>query len=145
MSSFTEQEIGWARGGRRWGLEWTGTGNVPVQEYDNLYKKFKAEKFDAMRICKTLKGAGMRYALFCNKHHDGFCMWDSKLSDYKITSPECPAGRDFTKEWADACRATGLKHGVYFSQPDWHHPDFIRSEESQRRFIKTMHGWVRNC
>ena len=143
MSSFTEQEIGWARGGRRWGLEWTGTGGVSVQEYDSLYKKFKAEKFDAMRICKTLKGAGMRYAMFCNKHHDGFCMWDSKLTDYKITSPLCPAGRDFTKEWADACRASGLKHGVYFSQPDWHHPDFVRSEESQRRFIKTMHGWVR--
>ena len=114
-----------------------------MQEYDNLFSKFKAEKFDAMRICKTLKDAGMTYALFCNKHHDGFCMWDTKLSDYKITGPQCPAGRDLTKEWADACRASGLKHGVYFSQPDWHHPDFIRSEQSQRRFIKTMHGWVR--
>jgi alpha-L-fucosidase len=143
MSSFTEQEISWGRAGRRWGLEWTGTGAVPAQEYDDLYKKFKAEKFNALHICQTLKGAGMRYALFCNKHHDGFCMWDTKLSDYKITSPQCPAGRDLTREWADACRATGLKHGVYFSQPDWHDPDFIRSEEAQKRFIKTMHGWVR--
>jgi len=143
MSSFTEQEIGWARGGRRWGLEWTGTGGVPAEEYDNLFRKFNAEKLDAMHICKTLKDAGTTYALFCNKHHDGFCMWDTKLTDYKITSPQCPAGRDLTREWTAACRACGLKHGVYFSQPDWHHPDFLRSEESQRRFIKTMHGWVR--
>jgi len=143
MSSFTETEIAWGRAGRRWGLEWTGTGTVPPEVYDNLYKKFKAEKFDALRLCRIYKDAGMRYALFCNKHHDGFCMWDTKLSNYKITAPECPAGRDLTKEWAEACRATGLRHGVYFSQPDWYHPDFIRSPDSQERFIKTMHGWVR--
>ena len=143
MSSFKEVEIGWGRAGRRWGLEWTGTGEVPPEEYDSLYKKFKVDKFDALRICKTLKEAGMRYAFFCNKHHDGFCMWDTKLSDYRITSPQCPAGRDLTKEWADACRATGLKHGVYFSQPDWYHPDYLRSEQAHKRFIATMHGWVR--
>jgi alpha-L-fucosidase len=149
MSSFTGDEIGWARGGRRWGLEWTGTGGVPEAEYDSLFTKFRAEKFDALRLCKTFKDAGMTYALFCNKHHDGFCMWDTQLSDYKITAAQCPAGRDLTREWTDACRSTGLKHGVYFSQPDWRHPDFVRTEQSQRRFIKTMHGWVRelltNC
>ncbi|KKL09289.1 hypothetical protein LCGC14_2567350, partial [marine sediment metagenome] len=78
-----------------------------------------------------------------NKHHDGLCMWDTKLSDYKSTSPECPADRDFFKEWADASRATGLKNGIYFSQTDWYHPDYMRDEKSHKRYIETMHGWVR--
>jgi alpha-L-fucosidase len=142
MSSLEEGEIGWSRGGTRWGFSDWGTGGVPVDVYDNLYKRFKAQRFDAHNLCQILKNAGMRYAFFCNKHHDGFCMWDTKLSDYKITSPECPCGRDLTKEWAEACTATGLRYGVYFSQPDWYHPDYLRSEEAHKRFIATMHGWV---
>ena len=142
MSSLKGGEIGWSRGGPRHG-GWPGGGEVPAEVYDNLYKEFNAEKFNARELCEILKDAGMRFTTFCNKHHDGFCMWDTKLSDYKITNPLCPVGRDLTREWVEACRAKGLKYALYVSQPDWHHPDAFRNPEAHARFIKTLHGWVR--
>ncbi|MCX6926123.1 MAG: alpha-L-fucosidase, partial [Verrucomicrobia bacterium] len=133
-------EISWSRHGAGAALH-QGAGLDP--EYDSYYKQFKAEKFNARELCTILKDAGMRFSTFCNKHHDGFCMWDTQLSDYKSTSPECPAGRDFTREWAEACRATGLKYAVYPSQPDWIDTDYLRSPEAHARYIQRLHGWIR--
>lgn len=64
----------------------------------------------------------MKYAVLATKHHDGFCMFDSKYTDYKITNT--PFCRDLVKEYADAFRAEGLKVGFYYSLIDWHHPEF---------------------
>jgi alpha-L-fucosidase len=66
--------------------------------------------------------AGMRYAVLTTKHHEGFCLWDTALTDYK--APNTPAGRDLLRPWVDAFRAEGLRIGFYHSLLDWHHPDF---------------------
>ncbi|MBA7642035.1 hypothetical protein ES703_49721 [subsurface metagenome] len=98
-------EIGWSRGGERRGR--SGTGSIPVEVYDNLYKQFNPIKFDADRWVQIAKDAGMKYLVFTSKHHDGFSMFDSKLTNYKITNS--PFKRDVVKELADACHKTGLK------------------------------------
>jgi alpha-L-fucosidase len=79
-------EIGWSRGGQRRGRKDKSTGSIPVEIYDNLYKQFNPVKFDADEWIQTAKDAGMKYLVFTSKHHDGFSMFDSKLTDYKITN-----------------------------------------------------------
>ncbi|HLA83280.1 MAG TPA: alpha-L-fucosidase, partial [Thermoguttaceae bacterium] len=74
---------------------------------------------------------------------DGFCNFDSKLTDYKITSPESPYGRDIVKQLADACHRGGVLWGVYYSQPDWRHPDYLAGDEAHKRYIKYFQGQVR--
>ncbi len=104
-------EIGWSRG-----------APIPIEEYDNLYKKFNPVKFDADRWVKIAKDAGMKYMIFTTKHHDGFCMFDTKQTDYNIM--HSPFGRDVTGELARACRKGGIRFGTYYSVCDWHNPDF---------------------
>ena len=89
-------EIGWSRGGERRGR--SGKGEVPVGVYDNLYKQFNPKKFKADEWVKIAKEAGMKYLVFTTKHHDGFVNFDSKLTNYKITSPESPFRRDIIAE-----------------------------------------------
>ena len=127
-------EIGWSRGGERRGTG--GTGTIPVEVYDNLYKQFNPVKFNADEWVQIAKDAGMKYLVFTTKHHDGFSMFDSKLTDYKITSS--PFKRDVVKELADACHKAGLGLGFYYSQPDWHHPDY--RTENHARYIKYLHS-----
>ncbi len=104
-------EIGWSRGTK-----------VPVEEYDSLYKKFNPVKFDADRWAKIAEDAGMKYVVFTTKHHDGFCMFDTKQSDYNVMNS--PFGRDATGELARACRRRAIKFGTYYSVCDWHNPNF---------------------
>jgi alpha-L-fucosidase len=132
-------EIGWSRGGERRGRK--GTGSIPVEVYDNLYKTFDPVEFDAKEWTSIAKSAGMRYMVFTTKHHDGFSMFDSRLTDYKITSPESPYGRDVVAQLADACRQGGLWWGIYYSPPDWYHPDY--RAENHARYIGFLHGQVR--
>ena len=130
-------EIGWSRGGERRGR--SGTGSIPVEIYDNLYKQFDPVKFNADEWVQVAKDAGMKYLVFTSKHHDGFSMFDSKLTDYKITNS--PFKRDVVKELADACHKGGLKLGYYYSPVDWYHPDY--RTEDHARYIKFLHGQLR--
>ncbi len=104
-------EIGWSRGAQ-----------IPIEEYDNLYKQFNPTQFNADEWVSIAKAAGMKYMVFTTKHHDGFCMFDTKQTDYNIMNS--PFGRDVVKELAEACRKGGIAFGTYHSVCDWHHPDF---------------------
>ncbi|MBM3854624.1 MAG: hypothetical protein FJ399_15985 [Verrucomicrobia bacterium] len=115
-------EIGWSRAGERRGYRGPGT-IIPTEVYDNLYKEFNPTQFDAAEWVRIAQAAGMKYIVFTSRHHDGFSMFDTQASDYKITSPLSPYRRDIVKQLADAAHAAGLKFGLYYSQPDWHHPD----------------------
>lgn len=99
-----------------------------VKEYENLKTTFNPVSFDPGRWAKAAKNAGMRYVVFTTKHHDGFCMFDTKLTDYKLTDPGCPfhtnPKANVTKEIFDAFRAQGMWVGPYFSKPDWHCDDY---------------------
>jgi alpha-L-fucosidase len=140
--SLVGTEIGWSRGGERRGRKETKTGEIPVEVYDNLYKKFNPVKFDPDQWVQLAKDSGMKYMVFTSRHHDGFSNFDSKFTDYKITSPESPYRKDIVKQLADACHRGGLLWGTYYSQPDWHHPDY-RNGEAHARFIEYVHAQVR--
>ncbi|HNR35944.1 MAG TPA: alpha-L-fucosidase, partial [Candidatus Hydrogenedentes bacterium] len=131
-------EIGWSRGGERRG---TGgaPGQIPVEVYDNLYKEFNPVEFNAREWVEIAKQAGMKYLVFTTRHHDGFSMFDTALSDYKITNS--PFKRDVVAELAQACHEAGLRLGFYYSPPDWHHPDY--RTENHARFLEYLHGQVR--
>ncbi|MFB0554006.1 MAG: alpha-L-fucosidase [Phycisphaerae bacterium] len=132
-------EIGWSRGGERRGRKDKSTGSIPVEIYDNLYKQFNPVKFDADEWIQVAKDAGMKYLVFTSKHHDGFSMFDSQLTDYKITNS--PFKRDVVKELADACHKAEIKLGYYYSPVDWYHPDY--RTENHPRYIKFLHGQLR--
>lgn len=97
-----------------------------VKNYEALQTTFNPVKFDPDKWAKAAKGAGMKYVVFTTKHHDGFCMFDTKLTDYRVTDPKCPFHDDpranLAKGVFDAFRAEGLWTGAYFSKPDWHSP-----------------------
>lgn len=98
------------------------------KRYENLGSTFNPVKFDPVLWAKAAKNAGMKYVVFTTKHHDGFCMFDSKYTDYKITGDNSPfhtnPRADVTKEIFNAFRNEGLWVGAYFSKPDWHSPDY---------------------
>jgi alpha-L-fucosidase len=98
------------------------------QRYENLGKTFNPTKFDPAKWAKAAREAGMKYVVFTTKHHDGFCMFDTKYTEYKITGKDCPfhtnPKADVTKEIFTAFRNEGLWVGAYFSKPDWHSTDY---------------------
>lgn len=104
-------EIGWSRG-----------REVPIDEYDNLYKEFNPVLFDAEKWVGMIKSAGMKYLIITSKHHDGFCIWDSEFTDYDIMSS--PFKRDILKALSEECKRQGILFGTYHSIADWHHPDY---------------------
>ena len=136
-----------------WGLysipgrgEWVmNRENIPFMEYEKLASQFNPKHCDIRSWARLARAAGMKYMVFTTKHHDGFCLWDSHLTDY--TSVKTAAGRDFVAEYVAACRAEGLKVGFYFSLMDWHHPDGdgrgITDLDARRRFVEYVHGQVR--
>jgi len=95
---------------------------IPDDKYDIYFKYFNPDLFDAKQWAKMAKNAGMKYAVITTKHHEGFCLWDSKYTDYKATNT--PAKRDLIREFVDAFRDEGLRIGFYHSLIDWHHPHF---------------------
>ena len=102
--------------------------NDYVQAYTNLKTTFNPTHFDPAKWAAAAKAAGMKYVVFTTKHHDGFCMFDTKQTDYKITSPNCPfhtnPNANVAKAIFDAFRSDGFMTGAYFSKPDWHSPDY---------------------
>ncbi len=103
-----------------------------VQRYEALPKTFNPVQFAPEKWASAAWNAGMRYVVFTTKHHDGFCMFDSKYTDYKITGKDCPfhdhAKADVSKYIFDAFRQKGFRTGAYFSKPDWHCPDYWAPE-----------------
>ena len=104
---------------------------TPDDEYQKYFELFNPDLYDPVEWAKKAKAAGMKYAVITTKHHDGFCLFDSKYTDFKATNT--PIGRDLIKEYADAFRAEGLKVGLYYSLLDWHHPHYT---------IDRNHPWV---
>ncbi len=97
---------------------------IAPDAYEKRYMpRFNPDLFDAKDWARRAKKAGMKYMVLTAKHHEGFCMWDTKTTDYKITNT--PFKRDLVREYVDAARAEGLKVGFYFSIKDWHHPDYL--------------------
>jgi alpha-L-fucosidase len=98
------------------------------KQYENLKLSFNPVGFNPEKWAKAAKNAGMRYVIFTTKHHDGFSMFDTRLSDYKITDPLCPFSKNpranVTKEIFNAFRAEGIWAGAYFSKPDWHNENY---------------------
>jgi alpha-L-fucosidase len=148
-----------------WGLyalparhEWVmNREELTAEDYARYFRRFDPDLYDPREWARAAKGAGMKYVVLTTKHHDGFCLWDSSLTDFKSTNT--PAGRDLVRPCVDALRSEGLKVGFYHSLLDWHHPDFtIDGAHPQRnspevadlnagrnlaRYREYLHGQVR--
>ena len=148
MTAHTDADTSWFRGlglglflhwghasTQGWELSWQMTGGVQRQEpalepvgcneyFDNA-AGFDPQRFDPHAWADLAWRAGARYVVFTAKHHDGFAMFDTRLSDYSIAK-NTPFGRDVTREITDAFRERGFRIGLYFSIIDWHHPDYPR-------------------
>lgn len=168
MKSYDER-IQWYQDARfgmfiHWGVyavpargEWVRSDeHLSVQDYQPYADAFHPEKFDAAEIARRAKHAGMKYAVMTAKHHDGYCMFDSGLTDY---SSMHYCGRDFIREFTEAFRKEGLKVGLYYSLLDWHHPDYPHYGDRHHperdnpeykeyhydfgRYLEYMHGQIR--
>lgn len=148
-----------------WGLyaipacgEWVmSEKEMTVEEYEEYFRIFNPTEYNPREWVKLAKEAGMQYVVMTAKHHDGFCLFDSALTDYKATNTL--AGRDLIREFVDACREEGMRMGLYFSIIDWHHPDFPKYGDRQHpmrfneaykeekinfdRYLDYMHGQVK--
>ena len=137
-------EIGWSRGKQ-----------VRREEYDALYRTFDPTEFDAREWARIAREAGMKYLVLTAKHHDGFCLWDSALTDYDVMNS--PFGRDVIAELAEACAAEGIELGLYYSILDWYQPDYntagsqggpgyalaMGDEADLDRYQEYLHGQLR--
>ena len=107
----------------QYAAEWfRASGLITKEEYDNLYKQFNPKNFDAKAWAKQAKQMGAKYMIFTTKHHDGFCMWPSKYTEYTIANT--PYKKDIVKEIVDAYSAEGIDVHLYFSIIDWNHPGY---------------------
>src|ERR1035437_3254473 len=105
-------------GQHEWAKEVEG---IPLEQYEQLAHAFKPQPNAARDWAKLAKQAGQKYMVMTTKHHEGFCHWDTKLTDYNAMKQG--PGRDLVREFVDAARAEGLRVGFYYSLMDWHHPD----------------------
>ncbi|MDR3772422.1 MAG: alpha-L-fucosidase, partial [Terracidiphilus sp.] len=135
-----------------WGLysvvgqhEWSKqVEGIPIPQYELLAKHFKPKPNAARDWARLAKAAGQKYMVMTTKHHEGFCHWDTQLTDY--CSPKQGPGRDLVREFVDAARAEGLRVGFYYSLMDWHHPDGATCKTdpaARKRFVDYTHGLVR--
>ena len=125
--------------------------------YQTYFEHFDPDLYDPKAWARAAAAAGMRYFVVTTKHHEGFCLWDSDLTDYKVTNT--PHGRDLLGPMVDAFRAEGMRAGFYHSLLDWHHPHFVvdgahpqrnhperaelNSGRDQKRYIEYLHGQVK--
>jgi len=148
-----------------WGLyaipargEWVRSHErLSIEDYQPFFQEFNPVNYDPRKWARVAKEAGMKYAVLTTKHHDGFCLFDSQLTDYKATNT--PAGRDLVREYVEAFREEGLRVGFYYSLLDWHHEDYpaygdrhhpMRDNQLYRdkkhdfsRYVEYMHGQVK--
>ena len=132
---------------------------IPNEVYDAKYfTRFDPDLYDPEQWAEAAAGAGMRYFVVTTKHHEGFCLWDSQLTDYK--APNTPCGRDLLRPMVEAFRGRGLKVGFYHSLIDWHHPHYVldpyigpyrnhpdrekmNKKRVQAEYAEYLHGQVR--
>ncbi|MDR1108248.1 MAG: alpha-L-fucosidase [Spirochaetaceae bacterium] len=148
-----------------WGLyaipargEWVrSVERMSHEDYLTYFNDFDAAGCRPREWARLAKKAGMKYAVLTAKHHDGFCLWDTALTDFK--APNAPAGRDLVREYLEAFREEGIRVGLYFSIIDWRHPDFPHYGDRQHpdrdnpacgnegrdfnRYLDFMHGQIR--
>ncbi len=113
-----------------WGLyalparhEWVKSNErISDADYQKYFDRFNPDLYNPVEWVRAAKAAGMKYIVITSKHHEGFCLWDSKYTDYK--APNTPYGKDLLKPLVEAARAEGIKIGFYYSLLDWHHPDY---------------------
>jgi alpha-L-fucosidase len=105
-----------------WPIMRPTAGGISEAEYRELPKRFNPSKFDPHAFVDLARSAGQQYMVFTTKHHDGFCMFDTAYTDYKITNT--PYGKDIVKQLSDACKERGMPLGFYYSPPDMHHSAF---------------------
>src|ERR1700723_289158 len=128
-------------GHQEWVMESEG---IPIPQYEILAKHFTPKPGAAREWARRAKRAGQKYMVLTTKHHEGFCLWDTKLTDY--CAPKQGPGRDLVREFVDAARAEGLRVGFYYSLMDWHHPDGATCKTdaaARRRFVEYTHGLIR--
>ena len=153
-----EQRLKWFNEARfgmfiHWGLysipgrgEWVMyVERISKKEYARLAKKFRPKKFNADEWVSLAKEAGMKYMVLTTRHHDGFCLFDSKVSDF--TSVKTAAKRDFVKEYVEACRRQGMRIGFYYSLLDWRFPGWHegsdKNPESFEMMVRQAHEQVK--
>jgi alpha-L-fucosidase len=107
---------------------------IPDEDYQKYFEQFNPDLYNPREWARMAKQAGMKYAVMTAKHHEGFCLFDSKFTDYKSTNT--PFRKDLMKEFVEAFRAEGLKVGFYYSLLDWHHPDYS-IDRAHPRSVKT--------
>jgi alpha-L-fucosidase len=112
---------------------------MSVADYEKLPSRFYPTAYDPAEWVRIAKDAGMRYITITSKHHDGFAMWDSKVSDYDIVD-RTPYGKDVLKALADECRKAGIKLFLYHSHLDWHHPDYYPRGKTGRHTGRAESG-----
>ncbi len=130
-----EKRMEWYKDARfgmfiHWGLyaipargEWVrSVEEIPKEDYMPYFYEFDPTDYNPTVWAKAAKDAGMKYVVLTAKHHDGFCLFDSKYTEFKSTNTKC--GQDLVAEFVEAVRAEGLKVGLYFSLLDWYHPDY---------------------
>ncbi len=119
--------------------------NIPPEEYRRFARQFDPKRYNPEEWAALAKEAGMKYMVLTSKHHDGFALFDSKVSDF--TSVRTAARRDLVAEYVKACRRAGLKVGFYFSLPDWQWPAFFNGREKDpagwKKYIAYVHEQVR--
>ena len=138
LSTHNKKELSWGTCYTRKAPD-AGHGPVPDAEWQSWPKDFRFEKFNARDIVATAKAAGCKYLIVISKHHEGFHLWDTAFSDFKVTNT--PFGRDYLKEIADACHEAKFPFGIYYSQRDWYHPDYMPVDPA-RAERKPGVGWV---
>jgi 6-phosphofructokinase len=117
---------------------------IPVKEYEKLADSWKPKPRPMREWARLAKKAGMNYMVMTTKHHEGYCLWDTAMTDYNSVARG--PGRDLVQEFVDACREYDLKIGFYYSLMDWHHPDGMRcakNAKARRRFLDFTQGCVR--
>lgn len=130
---------------------------IAVDIYEKYFRHFDPDLYDPDLWANAAASAGMKYFVITTKHHEGFCLWDSKLTNYKATNS--PAGRDLLKPMVQAFRDHNMHVGLYHSLIDWHHPDFeiddihplrnhperekLNKKRDQKKYIKYLHGQVK--